>query len=586
MSLKSMGRNAMELVRREGLRAVPHYAYTKFRIFQTRDAQQTHSAARARNEAGYNAWLMAQQPDAAERKRQHNTAFSHRLSFLIPTYNTEPALLAALVDSLLAQTTDAWEACFYDGCSPREDTRQALKAQAARDPRICVELGTENLGIAGNTNRALVMAQNDWVALVDHDDLLTPDAAYCVLHAAEQGADMVYSDEDKCSADGTHFFDPHLKSDFAPDTLRAGNYICHLMAMEKALMERVGALRAECDGSQDHDLALRASEQARKITHIRRILYHWRMLDTSESHQRVEKCALAAARAVDDQLKRLHLSGHAESRDLQVHITYDLHPEDTVTVIAVCDAKGTQRWLRRLARVTPEHPVQVLLIGAEKEYTFQGQPCERMAVEGGLSDTLNAAVQRARGTFVLFLHQGVLPMKAGWLSALQMYAQRSDVSCAGTALMTPGKLYLHAGYAVGVPSVVVSHHAGVSYVNRPYMLTDRLVRNVTAVSGEEMMLRRETFLRLGGFESYASDLRCAALGLRAQEAGLLNVYVPDAAALWHGAEPPCLTAPPPTADAALFRASFSHPVERYYSPLFDAAQGQMLIDLTKKEPEA
>ena len=271
---------------------------------------------------------------------------------------------------------------------------------------------------------------------------------------------------------------------------------------------------------------------------------------------------------------------------MQVHITYDLHPEDTVTVIAVCDAKGTQRWLRRLARVTPEHPVQVLLIGAEKECTFQGQPCERVAVVESLSDTLNAAVQRARGTFVLFLHQGVLPMKAGWLSALQMYAQRSDVGCAGTALMTPGKLYLHAGYAVGVPSVVVSHHAGVSYVNRPYMLTDRLVRNVTAVSGAEMMLRRETFLRLGGFESYASDLRCAALGLRAQEAGLLNVYVPDAAALWHGAEPPCLTAPPPAADAALFRASFTHPVERYYSPLFDAAQGQMLIDLTKKEPEA
>ncbi len=308
------------------------------------------------------------------------------------------------------------------------------------------------------------------------------------------------------------FFDPHLKSDFAPDTLRAGNYICHLMAMEKALMERVRALRAECDGSQDHDLALRASEQARKIMHIHRILYHWRMLDTSESHQRVEKCALAAARAVDDQLKRLHLSGHAESRDLQVHITYDLHPEDTVTVIAVCDAKGTQRWLRRLARVTPGASGAGAADRCGKEMYFRGQPCERMAVKGGLSDTLNAAVQRARGTFVSFLHQGVLPMKAGWLSALQMYAQRSDVSCTGTALMTPGELYLHAGYAVGVPSVVVSHHAGVSYVNRPYMLTDRLVRNVTAVSGAEMMLRRETFLRLGGFESYASDLRCAALG--------------------------------------------------------------------------
>ena len=568
-------------IHREGFRCIPEAIRFRIALHRQRPFLQTETALRQTEEAGYQAFI-----------RRHEAPLSvpftptMRLSFLIPTYNTPPELLRALADSLLHQSCGVWEACFYDGASTRADTRELLQALTQEDSRFRVTFGAENRGIAGNTNAALTMAAGEFVALCDHDDLLAPDAVRCILEAAQDGADFVYTDEDKVSADGTHFFEPHLKPDFAPDSLRSGNYICHITAASRALMNAVGGLRPGFDGSQDHDLALRLSENAAKITHIPRILYHWRMLDTSESHQRVEKCALAAARAVDDQLKRLHLSGHAESRDLQVHIAYDLHPEETVTLIVVCDAKGTQRWLRRLARVTPEHPVQVLLIGTEKDCTFQGQPCERMAVKGGLSDTLNAAVQRARGTFVLFLHQGVLPMKTGWLSALQMYAQRSDVGCAGTALMTPGKLYLHAGYAVGVPSVVVSHHAGVSYVNRPYMLTDRLVRNVTAVSGAEMMLRRETFLRLGGFESYASDLRCAALGLRAQEAGLLNVYVPDAAALWHGAEPPCLTASPPAADAALFRASFTHPVERYYSPFFDAAQGQMLIDLTKKEPEA
>lgn len=587
MKLTQIGSKVIYHVREEGLSALPRRAHYLACRLRTRAERREHTAARAQADAAYPRWLAQAQPGPEERRRQGETRFSHGLSFLIPTYNTAPHLLQELADALLAQTSPCWEACFYDGASTREDTRQALRDMARRDPRLRVELGRENLGIAGNTNAALAMARLDWVALVDHDDLLTPDAAYWVLRAAEDGADMVYSDEDKCTADGATFFDPHFKGDFAPDTLRAGNYICHLMAMERELMASLGGLRPDYDGSQDHDLALRASERARRIVHIPRVLYHWRMLDTSVSHQRAEKCAQAAARAVEDQLRRLGIPGHVVCRRLRTEISYDLRPGETVSLIARCGEKGTGRWLRALSRRTPEGVAEVLLAGGREECSFGGKPCRGLPREGAWARDLNAAARAATGDYLLFLVQGVMPLERGWLTQLRMYAQRPDVACVGSLLMTPEKIYLHGGYAVDVPGGALSHQGGVSFFNRPYMLTDRQVRNVTAVSASMLMIRRETFLALGGFGDYASDLAAASLGLRAQEAGLWNVFVPEAAAVWHGKEPPCLTGPAPAEDLARFREEFGeHPREKNYSPLLEKQRGWMILDTARPAGES
>ena len=203
MKLTQIGSKVIYHLREEGLSALPRRAHYLACRLRTREERREHTAARAQADAAYPRWLAQAQPGPEERRRQGETRFSHGLSFLVPTYNTAPHLLQELADALLAQTSPCWEACFYDGASTREDTRQALRDMARRDPRLRVELGGENLGIAGNTNAALAMARLDWVALVDHDDLLTPDAAYWVLRAAEDGADMVYSDEDKCTGCAT-----------------------------------------------------------------------------------------------------------------------------------------------------------------------------------------------------------------------------------------------------------------------------------------------------------------------------------------------------------------------------------------------
>ena len=165
-----------------------------------------------------------------------------------------------------------------------------------------------------------------------------------------------------------------------------------------------------------------------------------------------------------------------------------------------------------------------------------------------------------------------------------MYAQRPDVGCVGSAILDSQRFYRHAGYAVDVPGGAVSHHAGQWLYGHPYMITDRLVRNVTGVSGALLLIRRETFLALGGFSDYDSDLRGADLGLKCLQAGLVNVYTPHARMLCRGALP-CLTAPAPERDLLRFRAAWGeHPQERYYSPFF-TRDGRMTIDMTDRRPK-
>lgn len=557
------------VMREEGLRGMPGLAH-RFWVAHIvcRGVLKAEKARRAEADARYQAWLKRQTSDEAERRAQRETRFAHRLSFLIPTYNTRPELLEALADSLLNQTCEAWEACFYDGCSTAPETRDALSRLAARDRRFRVEMGQKNLNISGNTNLAAEMAEGDWFALCDHDDLLASDAVYHVLTAAENGADFVYSDEDKCSEDGARFFDPHLKPDFSPEALRSGNYVCHLMAMEATLFRRVGGLRSRFDGSQDHDLALRATEQAKKITHIPRVLYHWRMVGSSVSHQGAARCAEAAAAAVQSQLDRLHIDGTVVLRQLRPHLCYAVPEDASIALLVWAEERGTARWLRALRRRTAEKISEVILIDGGN----QPVPGARRAASAA------EAAQTAQSTYVAFVAQGLLPENPHWLREMLMFAQRENVGMTGGPVVDRLRRYLNAGYAVDVPGGAVSHHAGACCLGHTCQLTDRTAREVTATSAALCMMRRETYLRFGCFDGFASDLKGAAQGALLQREGYVNLYTPFALMRAHGCSP-CLTGDAPEADKRRMAALVGeHPAERYYSPLFEKRLGAMRVD--------
>lgn len=529
-------------IRQDGLTWIPGSIRFRLRVRRGKPYAQLEARARQAEEDRYQRFIRRH-----EQPLRTPFVATMRLSFLIPTYNTDPVLLHALADSLRRQSCPAWEACLYDGASTREDTRAALQALQAQDARFRVTLGERNLGISGNTNAAFATSTGDFIALCDHDDLLAPDAVRCILQAAQDGADFVYTDEDKVSQDGTHFFEPHLKSDFAIDTLRSGNYICHITATSRALFTRVGGLRPGFDGSQDHDLALRLAEVATKIVHIPRILYHWRMLDASFSHQKAAICADAAARAVDDHMKRLGLNASATVHELRVQMHWQTSPARIVCFL----------WGDGAA---PSLPCPVHRFSDWRQ--------------------VNELVRQTDCDVLLFLHTQLHPLEKHWLSSLLAYAQRPDVACVGSALLDAEDVFRHAGYAVNVPGGAVSHQFGQWRYGHPYMLTDRLVRNVTGVSSALMMLRRDVFLSVGGFSDYESDLRGADLGLKCLQAGYLNIYTHEAPMQMSSAlsqHPPCLVKAAPATDLRTFSAAWGkHPTEHYYSPLFEP-DGRMFI---------
>lgn len=543
MPLMRSLRRFLRRVKQDGLQCIPGVVHARWMTLIHRDLLTEEAARRRAETDAYQRWI-----------RQHEapdpSPFTTRLtlSFLIPAWNTRPAFLAALADSLLAQSCPNWQACIYDGASTSEETRATLQALAQRDPRFVIRLGDTNGGISGNTNSAFALATGEVIALCDHDDTLAPDAVRCILEAVEGGADFVYTDEDKLSEDGTRHFGPHCKPDFSPDALRSGNYICHLMAMTRKLAEAACVdgqlLRPAYDGSQDHDLALRATERARHIVHIPRILYHWRQLDASFSHQRAEKCARSACAAVQDQLNRLHIPASVTMEALRPRIRYALPDKPRVTAIVV--GKG------RIPRM----------------------PCPVVRVADYAA--ANAAAQAADGDYLLFLQAGLKPLKkADWLAELLMHAARPEVGCVGSAILDGMRFYRHAGYAVGANGTF-SHHTGQWLYGCPYELTDRIVRNVTGVSSALMMIRRETFLALGGFGDYESDLRGADLGLKCLQTGLVNVYTPHAACCM---QPSASVPDVPAHDAERFRAAWGDaPCERYYSPLL-TRDGSMYIEM-------
>ncbi len=388
-----------------------------------------------------------ERPDEQELARQRSCPPCETLiSIVIPAYNTKPAFLEELGDSLLRQTYPHWEACLYDGCSPQEETHAALRALAARDPRFRVVFGERNEGISGNTNEAIRMAHGAYIAFCDHDDTLSPEAMWQVARViADENPDVIYSDEDKLSSDGGYHTDPHRKPDYCPDNLRSGNYICHLSVIRRTLLERVGGLRPDYDGSQDHDLMLRVCEQAERIVHIPRVLYHWRTFLQSMSHERLSVCLDAASRATMDSMRRIGFPGTCSIENGLLRLCYEVG-DFTVDTLRF-------------------HTVQ----------------------------DMNRLAAASTAEMLLFLLDDTPAPDAEGLRELEMYAQRPDV-CAVTPLLQDRRgRTLHAGYIIAPNGTVSSRNRKLPALSGGWHGMNRTSVNVCAVSPVCFLVRRKAF---------------------------------------------------------------------------------------------
>ena len=588
------GKHLREALRQDGLRGAGLLLY-RHRMFREEKAaikrkyqNMERMEEQHRIQADlYHDWIVQSFPDEQEKRRQSERRFSHQLTFLIPTYNTNPDMLKELAESLLQQTCGQWKAVLYDGASTKKETLDALSGIQKRDPRFLVTFGRENLGISGNTNRAIELVQTDCVALCDHDDLLTCDAVYWLLDAFENGADFCYSDEDKCDERGERFYDPHLKSDFAPDSLRSGNYICHLTAMTTKLMQATGGLRSEYDGSQDHDLVLRATEMAQCVAHVHRVLYHWRMVGSSFSHTVAERCARAAARAVYEQMNRQNLGGRAELDQLQLKMIYPIPSGLRVSLIVHgISGRAQMEWLCLLTERTGEdlERISECILICDKKPKAVPFRIRELGWKILCADSFSDAAQKATGDVLLFLEQGMLPQsqKGNWLHRGLMMATCPWIGQVGGGIVDRNANYLACGYAVDVPQGAVGCMRGDNSVGFNFQLYDRLVRNVSAVSSCYMMIRRSVFQKYHRFDDYSSDLRSAALGLECMQNHLYNVIVPHAVMRQSG-RTQVLDPDHWPEDLERFTSAFgAHPAEHFFSPLFEKETGRTTVDLNRR----
>lgn len=458
-------------------------------------------------------WLRRQATDSSQLSVQKADVIPNPplISVVVPVYNTQPALLESMVESVLNQTYVHFELVLLDGGSTPLDTIEALESLRARDKRIKLYRAEKNLGISGNTNLAIEKSIGEFVALLDHDDELSPDALYYIAQAIViKNADFIYSDEVKLSYDGRFCHTPFFKPDFSPDLLRATNYICHLMVLKKSLLNEVGWLNPDFDGSQDHDLALRLTEKANNIVHIPRILYRWRDVKTSMSRQNQGKCADATVHAVKDHLCRKGVKADVYFASSNTLIRYCKPDHVRISIIVDdIDNKQNNAWYtHNLGRFSDE-------------IIFSKQGKERYR-------SLNEAAERAEGDILIFIDSKVKIITPELMETLIGRAMMNDAGAVGPAILLSNAYVRHQGYLVNINGPLMSSFRGHSMAAWGYFGLNHLSRNVSALSTAFMVVRRKAFFSVGGFDiDYRHAFGDADFCIRLMNKGFFNVIMPE-----------------------------------------------------------
>lgn len=471
-------------------------------------------------------------------------------SIVVPVFNTSPDLLKAAVNSIDAQWYSHWQLILVDDASPSQETREAL--DRISHPQIKVLHLPGNLGISGATNAGLEVASGDFVVFMDHDDELTVDCLYeLALCIDRENPDFVYSDEDKLSETGD-FTEPHFKPDWSPDSMMSTMYTCHVSCVRRSLLGTIGGLRSEFDGCQDWDFVLRVAENTKRISHIPKVLYHWRIIPASIASDIAAKpYVLNASRRVrEDALARRGLSGTVEPLPQMrgyFRIAYAFTWAPLISIII--PTRDNERVLRQcvdsiLERTQYKRLEIVILDNGSKDPATLSYLSElaqrdefvliRHDAPFNYSELNNLGARAASGDLLLFLNDDTEVLQDDWLERLGGYAQLSHIGAVGAKLLYPGAAIVqHAGI------LNLEDGPGHAFLKLPadnpgYFMRNLLEYNWLAVTGACLMVERKKFEEIGGF---AEDLPVAYndidLCMRLRDQDYFNVVVPAVSLIHH-----------------------------------------------------
>lgn len=492
-------------------------------------------------------------PTEAIRKEQSGAVFSRKVKFsiLVPLYNTPKQFLIEMIDSVVAQTYQSWELCLADG-SDKEHAyvEEICKQYGIKDNRILYKKLEKNEGISGNTNACFKMATGEYIGLFDHDDILHPCVLYEYMKAiCGKDADYIYCDEATFkNGNIDHMITLHFKSDYAIDTLRANNYICHFSVFSRALLEGTQLFRTKFDGSQDHDMILRLTTAAEHVVHVPKLLYYWRSHKGSVASDISAKTyAIEAARgAVSDHLLSQGFE-HFEvisSRAFETifRIKYEVISNPLVSiVIANKDHySDLNRCISSIIDKSTYENYEIIIVENNStqadiiEYYQEIQKLPNVRVvtyegEFNYSKINNYGATFAKGEYVLLLNNDTQVIAIDWIEELLMFGQRPDVGAVGAKLYYEDKTIQHAGIVIGLGAHRTAGHTHykVNYENVGYMGKLCYAQDVTAVTGACLLVKKTLYDNLNGLdENFAVALNDVDFCLRLRAKGYLNVFNP------------------------------------------------------------
>lgn len=546
----------------KGIRYLKHYGPKAF-FARLEDKMEP-------DEVPYAPWFEHHRVGEEELKRQRKCSekfgIRPKISIIVPCYLTPEQYLVEMMDSVREQSYLDWELCLADA-TPTDEVEKVVDAyvQKYEERRIIYRHLEDNLGIAGNTNAGLELAGGDWVALLDHDDLLAKDALFEIVKKINEDPTYgaIYTDEDKVEERRGELVhsQPHFKPDFSIDLLRSNNYITHFFCVKNSIVKEQGGFRSEFDGAQDYDFILRCTEKAEKVGHVPRVLYHWRLHSSSTADNPLSKRYAydAGQRAIEEHLKRCGEEGTVSQLKFFGFYQVRYQTKGTPLVSIIIPNKDESRTLRRCVeslQQTEYQNYEVIIVenNSVEEETFAyyselcGEPYRKGSMQLSCSGTLsggqsvqvvtwegdfnysainNFGAGFAGGEYLVLLNNDIEILTGDWIEQLLGNCQREKVGIVGTRLYYPDNTYQHAGIVVGIDGIAANMYPGMRREREGYLHKAALQLNYSAVTAAFLMIKREVFDRIGGFEErLAVAFNDVDLCLRVGKEGYLVVYDP------------------------------------------------------------
>lgn len=448
----------------------------------------------------YKEWYEEHCPTKEELMRQREVEFSVQplISIVVPTYQTPVPFLKDMIDSVRKQSYEKWELCIADGSlnGDENDTkvirvREELNRYSMEDKRIKVVYLEENQGIAENTNQALALATGEYIGLFDHDDMLTPDALYEIVKAInDYDYDVLYTDEDKISEDSHDYKKPVFKPDYSPELLCANNYITHFFVAKKSIVDRLGGFRKEYDGSQDYDFIFRCVELAKKVGHVSKVLYHWRMHGGSVAGDPTSKMYAydAGKKAIQSHYDRVGIQANVEHMERLglYHTEYKMIKQPLISVIIYGEddekKKRCSEWFKR------------------KDYSN----LEILASAGINVEEINALAEKARGSYLFFVSENLESVEREALQQMAGVLQIQNVGAVSGKVIGRKHTVEDVGVVFRTNGDLCKANYGIGDCDYGDMFRAKVMSNYSILSLNCFMTHKNTFEELGRFNKHFS----------------------------------------------------------------------------------